>query len=122
MPLPFGSADGVNPKQVDLELRERAFRLVREHRTGYPSVSKAIAAVTRQELIGSETRRRWVIQADIDAGDRDGRGPTPSFISPNVLCSHGLVTGDHTSGDVHAHHHRNVECVHGQACRHSRID
>lgn len=34
---------------------------------------KAIAAVARQEGVGPESLRRWVIQADIDAGNRDGQ-------------------------------------------------
>ena len=50
------------PKKIDLALRERAVRLVREHR-----------AAARQERVGAESLRRWVLQADIDAGDRDGQ-------------------------------------------------
>ena len=61
------------PKKIDPALRERAVRLVREHRAEYPSNAKAIAAVARQEGVGSESLRRWVLQADIDAGDRDGQ-------------------------------------------------
>ncbi|MGM7698969.1 hypothetical protein [Microbacterium sp. A84] len=34
------------PKKFDSALRERAVRLVREHRAEYPSNAKAIAAVT----------------------------------------------------------------------------
>ena len=61
------------PKKIDPVLRERAVRLVREHRAEYPSNAKAIAAVARQEGVGAESLRRWVVQADIDAGDRDGQ-------------------------------------------------
>ncbi len=61
------------PKKIDPALRERAVRLVREHRAEYPSNAKAIAAVARQEGVGAESLRRWVLQADIDAGDRDGQ-------------------------------------------------
>ncbi len=61
------------PKKIDPALRERAVRLVREHRAEYPSNAKAIAAVARQEGVGAESLRRWVVQADIDAGDRDGQ-------------------------------------------------
>ena len=57
------------PKKFDPALRERAVRLVLEHRSEYPSNMKAIAAVARQEGVGPESLRRWVIQADIDAGD-----------------------------------------------------
>ena len=61
------------PKKIDPALRERAVRLVREHRAEYPSTAKAITAVARQEGVGAESLRRWVLQADIDAGDRDGQ-------------------------------------------------
>lgn len=61
------------PKKIDPALRERAVRLVREHRAEYPSTAKAIAAVARQEGVGDESLRGWVMQADIDAGDREGQ-------------------------------------------------
>ena len=61
------------PKKIDPALRERAVRLVLEHRAEYPSAAKAIAAVARQEGVGNESLRRWVVQADIDAGVRDGQ-------------------------------------------------
>ena len=58
---------------MDPALKERAIRLVREHRSEYPSNAQAIVAVARQEGVGKETLRRWVYQADIDAGELDGR-------------------------------------------------
>ena len=61
------------PKKIDPALRERAVRLVLEHRAEYPSTAKAIAAVARQEGIGAESLRRWVVQAEIDAGTREGQ-------------------------------------------------
>lgn len=61
------------PKMIDPALREHAVRLVREYRGAYPSNAKAIAAVTRQEGLGAESLRRWVVQAEIDAGNRDGQ-------------------------------------------------
>lgn len=60
------------PKQIDPTLRQCAVRRVREHRAEYPSISKAIEAGARQERVGVESLRRWVVQADIDAGGRDG--------------------------------------------------
>lgn len=60
------------PKKIDAALRERAVRLVREHRAEYPSTTAAVAAVARQTGVGHESLRRWVAQADIDAGDRQG--------------------------------------------------
>ena len=64
------------PKKIDPALRERAVRLVREHRSEYPSTAQAIVAVARQEGVGSETLRRWVRQAEIDAGEREGHTST----------------------------------------------
>ena len=49
------------PKKIDPALRERAVRLVREHRAECPSTAKAIAAVARQEGVGAESLRRWVL-------------------------------------------------------------
>lgn len=42
------------PKKIDPALRERAVRLVREHRAEYASTAKAIAAVARQEGLTRE--------------------------------------------------------------------
>lgn len=36
-------------------------------------MTAASAAVARQVGVGSETVRRWVLQADVDAGRREGR-------------------------------------------------
>ncbi|GAB2477756.1 hypothetical protein GCM10027030_10010 [Luteococcus sediminum] len=62
------------PKVVDEKVRARAVRLVQEHRAEYPTVSKALEAVARQEGVGKESLRRWVNQAEIDAGTRQGTG------------------------------------------------
>ena len=60
------------PKKIDSALRDRAVRLVREHRSEYPSLTAASAAVARQVGVGHESVRRWVLHADIDDGTRDG--------------------------------------------------
>lgn len=60
------------PRQIDPEVRARAVRLVNEHRGEYPSMSAAAAVVAKQLGVGHESVRRWVIQADVDAGGRDG--------------------------------------------------
>ena len=55
------------------ELRERAVRMVAEVRPDYPSVWPAICAVAVKLGIGSaETLRKWVRQAEVDAGSRPG--------------------------------------------------
>ena len=60
------------PKKIDPAVKERAVRLVREHRSEYPSLTAAAEAVARQERLGKETVRRWEVQAQVDAGDRPG--------------------------------------------------
>ena len=62
------------PKRIDPQLKARAVRLVNEHREEYPSVTAAAAAVARQLGVGRETVRRWVVQAEVDAGARPGLG------------------------------------------------
>ena len=60
------------PKRIDSALRERAVRLVIEHQQEYPSLTAAVAAVSRQLGVGKESVRRWVAQAQIDSGQRTG--------------------------------------------------
>jgi transposase-like protein len=60
------------PKKIDPELRARAVRLVSEHRQEYPSLTAASHAVARQLGVGKESVRRWVLQAQVDAGQRPG--------------------------------------------------
>lgn len=60
------------PKKIDPAVRERAVRLVQEHQAEYPSRFAACEAVARQVGVGKETVRRWVVQAEIDAGGRPG--------------------------------------------------
>ena len=55
------------------ELRERAVLMVAEVRAEYVSEWAAIVAVAKRLGIGSaETLRKWVRQAEIDAGNRPG--------------------------------------------------
>ena len=60
------------PKMIDPELRARAVRLVTEHQGEYPSLTAAAAAVAKQLGVGKESVRRWVIQSQVDAGQREG--------------------------------------------------
>lgn len=60
------------PKKIDARVKERCVRLVLEHQGEYASLSAAAAAVARREGVGKESVRRWVIQAQIDGGQRQG--------------------------------------------------
>jgi transposase len=56
-----------------LELRERAVRMVAEIKVDYPSEWAAITVVASKLGIGSsETLRKWVRRAEVDAGERPG--------------------------------------------------
>src|SRR5579863_4187194 len=60
------------PKRIDGKVKERCVRLVLDHLAEYPSVTAAAEAVARREGVGKETVRRWVVQAQIDGGSRQG--------------------------------------------------
>ena len=60
------------PKKISPEVKARAVRMVQEHQQDYPSVTAAAAAVAKQLGLGRETVRRWVVDAEIDAGARPG--------------------------------------------------
>lgn len=60
-------------KQYPKELRDRAVRLVVEQRGQYESEYDAIRSIAAKLGIGSaESLRKWVRQAEIDAGARPG--------------------------------------------------
>ena len=60
------------PKKINPELRARALRMVQEHQQDYTSQTAVAQAVAKQLGLGRETVRRWIVQADIDAGERPG--------------------------------------------------
>ena len=60
------------PKKIDPRVKERCVRQVLDHLQEYPSLTAAAEAVARRENVGKESVRRWVIQAQIDQGDRQG--------------------------------------------------
>ena len=54
------------------ELRERAMRLVREHRDEHPSEWAAIESVARKLGMTPETLRKWLRREEIDRHQRPG--------------------------------------------------
>ena len=60
------------PKKITPELKDRAVRMVLEHREDYSSTTAASQAVAKQLGLGRETVRRWVVDAQVDAGTRPG--------------------------------------------------
>ena|SRR5947209_4869093 len=63
-------------KRYPLEVRQRAVRLVLEHREEYPSEWAAILSISQKCGMGHETLRKWVPRAEIDQGDRAGVSST----------------------------------------------
>ena len=60
------------PSRYSPEVRERAIRMVREHGPEHPSQWAAIASIAGKLGCTTETLRRWVRQAERDAGQRPG--------------------------------------------------
>jgi len=54
------------------ELRERAMRLVREHRDEHPSEWAAIESVAEKPGMTPETLRKWLRRDAVDHGQRPG--------------------------------------------------
>ena len=54
------------------ELRERAVRMVQEHRDEYASEWAAITSIAGKLGMGTEALRLWLRRAEVDAGQRPG--------------------------------------------------
>jgi len=59
-------------KRYPVEVRERAVRLVLEHRREYETEWAAIRSIAEKVGVGQETLRKWVRRAEIDDGLRPG--------------------------------------------------
>ena len=58
--------------KYSLEVRERAVRLVQEHRGEYPSLWAAIESIAPKIGCAVPTLHEWVKKQEIDTGLRDG--------------------------------------------------
>ena len=59
-------------KPYPKDLRERATRLVLETRDQYKTEYEAIRSIGAKLDVGTESLRKWVRQAEVDAGSRPG--------------------------------------------------
>lgn len=60
------------PSRYSPEVRERAVRMVQEHRGEHSSQWAAIRSIAEKLGCTPETLRRWVLQAERDTGTRAG--------------------------------------------------
>jgi transposase len=60
------------PSKYDASTRAKAIRLVREHAGDYPTEWAAITAVSGRLGMSAETLRKWIRQAEVDAGEKPG--------------------------------------------------
>ena len=58
--------------QFSPEVRERAVRMVREHRSEYPSLWAAIESIAPKIGCVPQTLNEWVKRHQIDTGAKDG--------------------------------------------------
>src|ERR1700740_46693 len=107
--------------RYDEKTKARAVRLVREHRNDYGSEWAAMRAIAGRLGMSAETLRKWVRQAEVDAGEaaacrprRSGScascaanarssSPRSKYSRPQHLSWRGSATRDTTDLRVHRH-------------------
>ena len=60
------------PNKFSPEVRERAVRMVQEHRKDYPSLWSAIESIAPKIGCVPQTLHEWVRKHEVDTGRRDG--------------------------------------------------
>ena len=68
----IGATGRASPRQYPPELKRRAIRLVLESLDRGDERQGLVTRIARQLDIGPESLRRWVVQAEIDRGQRAG--------------------------------------------------
>jgi transposase len=58
------------PTRYPQEIRERAMRMVAEHRGEYPSEWAAVSSIAGKLGMTPETLRIWIRRAEVDGGQR----------------------------------------------------
>jgi transposase len=66
------SGGRANPRQYPPELRQRAVRMVLESLDRGEPRQGLVTRIARQLDVGPESLRRWVVQVEIDGGQRAG--------------------------------------------------
>jgi transposase-like protein len=61
-----------NANKFSPEVRERAVRLVQEHRVDYPSLWLAVESIAPKIGCSSQTLLTWVKRQEVDSGKREG--------------------------------------------------
>ena len=60
------------PTRYPQEMRERAVRMVMEHRGEHPSEWAALCSIASKFGMSTETLRKWVRRTEVDGGTRPG--------------------------------------------------
>ena len=60
------------PKKYPAEVRDRAVAMVLDRLSEYPSIYAACKALAPKLDVGPESLRRWVLQAQVDTGEKEG--------------------------------------------------
>ena len=60
------------PKKFPAEVRDRAVRMTLDRLSDYPTLFAACKTLAPKLDVGVETLRKWVVQAQIDAGVKVG--------------------------------------------------
>src|SRR4051794_5371467 len=72
MPLRFLRRIGIMSKRYPVEQRQRATRMAMERLGEYKTPYACAKALGPKLGVGAETLRKWIVQAQVDAGDVAG--------------------------------------------------